>query len=875
MVPDALLPVLLETQVKLSPDAPAVIFEDTTLSYRELNERANRVAHKLIAEGIGPEDFVGVALPRSLEMVVGLLGILKSGAAYVPLDPDYPIDRLAFILGEVRPVCVLATKALAPHLPATAPFLLLDDPETIRVLAQCPGANPEQTERIRHLVPQHPAYVIYTSGSTGKPKGIVITHSGLRNFLSAMRKKFPLDGQDQFLAVTTISFDIAVLEIFLPLLSGARLRIALRETIVDASALAEMVRKTGATMMQATPTLWQTLVTHDAEKLAALKMLVGGEGLPMKLSLSLQSAGRELTNLYGPTETTVWSTAALLDSRDSAISPIGRPIWNTCVYVLDRNLRPRPIGVPGELYITGEGLARGYLKRPGLTAERYIPDVFGAPGSRMYRTGDLARWRREGTLEFLGRTDHQVKIRGFRIEIEEIETALCGHPDVGQAKVMAREDRPGEKYLVGYVVAATGHKADTGNLRSHLAQGLPDYMVPAAFVVLDSLPLMPNGKLDRKALPPPEFATGPNAGLGPRTPQEEILCSLFAEILGITRVGVHDNFFESGGHSLLATRLISRIRATLGVELSIRSLFEAPTVAELTGRLGGDTTEGQLEVMLPLRPQGSLPPLFCIHPGSGLSWCYAGLLRHVLDCPVYGLQARGITQADMLPQTLEEMALDYLVQIRKVQPSGPYYLLGWSLGGLVAYSIATSLQEQGEQVALLGLLDAYPADPAAAMESPDEQQILGAAFQALGYDVGESPLEISKLRELLRHDGHSLAILEDRHFAAMIEVNKDNARLRRNFVPQPFNGNVLLFTATHDLDEQNSEPEIWRRYIHGQIKTCPIACRHEHMMQAGPLAEIGHVLAEELANVSPSKLLDSLPADPLNPALLNQALCSE
>jgi amino acid adenylation domain-containing protein len=869
VVPDVLLPALLEAQVERSPDAPAVIFEGTTLNYRELNERANRVAHKLIAEGIGPEDFVAVALPRSLEMVVGLLGILKSGAAYVPLDPDYPIDRLAFILGEVRPVCVLTTTALAPHLPATAPFLLMDDPGTMRMLAQWPGANPKTAERTRHLVPQHPAYAIYTSGSTGKPKGIVITHGGLRNFLSAMREKFPLDRQDQFLAVTTISFDIAVLEIFLPLLSGARLRIALRETIVDALALAEMVRKTGATMMQATPTLWQTLVTHDAEKLADLKMLVGGEGLPIKLSLALQSAGRELTNLYGPTETTVWATAALLDSRDSALSPIGRPIWNTCVYILDQNLRLRPVGVPGELYITGEGLARGYLKRPGLTAERYVPDVFGAPGSRMYRTGDLARWRKEGTLEFLGRTDHQVKIRGFRIEIEEIEAALCGHPDVSQAKVMAREDRPGEKYLAGYVVAAAGHKADAGNLRSHLAQSLPDYMVPAVFVVLDSLPLMPNGKLDRKALPPPEFAAGPHGWLGPRTPQEEILCSLFAEILGITRVGVQDNFFESGGHSLLATRLISRIRATLGVELSIRSLFEAPTVAELTGRLGGDTTEDQLEVMLPLRPQGSLPPLFCIHPGSGLSWCYAGLLRHVRDCPIYGLQARGITQADMLPQTLEEMALDYLSRIRKVQPSGPYYLLGWSLGGLVAYSIATSLQEQGEQVALLGLLDAYPAGPSAAMESPDEQQILGAAFQALGYDVGESPLEISKLRELLRQDGHSLASLEDRHFAAMIEVNKDNARLRRNFIPQPFHGNVLLFTATHDLDEESSGPEIWRRYIHGQIKTCPIACRHEHMMQAGPLAEIGHVLAGELANVSPSKLLHSLPADSLN-----QPLCS-
>ena len=868
-VPDPLLPVLLEMQAACCPEAAAVIFEDTTLHYRELNVRANRLAHKLIADGIGPEDLVAVALPRSLEMVVALLGILKSGAAYVPLDPDYPMDRLAFMLDDARPACVLTTKALTSHLPDTAERLVLDDPGTIRMLTQCPGTNPEDPDRIRPLTRQHPAYVIYTSGSTGKPKGIVVTHSALKNFLFAMREQIPLDSQDHFLAVTTISFDIAALEIFLPLLSGACLRVASREIILDVSALADMARKTGATVMQATPTLWQALVANDAEKLAGLKMLVGGEGLPLKLSLSLQRAGRELTNLYGPTETTVWSTTALLNNRDPG-TPIGRPIWNTCVYVLDKNLQPVPAGVPGELYIGGEGLARGYLKRPGLTAERFVPDIFGPPGRRMYRTGDLACWRREGNLEFLGRTDHQVKIRGFRIEVGEIETALCSHPDVGHARVIAREDRPGEKNLVGYVVPATGHKTDVGTLRGHLAQGLPDYMVPAAFVLLDSLPLLPNGKLDRKALPSPEFAVATQGWMGPRTPQEEILCSLFAEVLGIKRVGVHDNFFELGGHSLLATRLISRIRATLAVEVSIRSLFEAPTVADLTGRLSGDTTESQLEVMLPLRPQGSLPPLFCVHPGSGLSWCYAGLMRHIQDCPIYGLQARGITQEDMLPQTLEEMGMDYLTQIRKIQPSGPYYLLGWSLGGLVAYSIATCLQEQGEQVALLALLDAYPAGQAAVSESPNEQQILGAAFQALGYDVGQGPLEISQLRELLRRDGHSLATLEDRHFAAMIEVNKDNARLRRNFIPQPFNGNVVLFTATHDLDEQSSEPEVWRRYIHGQINICPIACRHEHMMQTGPLAEIGHVLANELANVSPSKLLDRLHTDPLN-----EVLCSE
>ena len=423
-----------------------------------------------------------------------------------------------------------------------------------------------------------------------------------------MREHFPLDPNDQLLAVTTVGFDIAALELFLPLLSGARLVIAPKESVQDPATLRRMIKRTGTTILQATPALWNVLMASNAEELQGLRMLVGGEALPSELSRALRGLRGQLTNLYGPTETTIWSTAMMLREDDAESPSIGRPIWNTRVYVLDRSLQPVPVGVAGELYIAGAGLARGYLNRPALTAERFVADPYGKPGRRMYRTGDLARWRAEGVLDFLGRADHQVKIRGFRIEPGEIEAALLSHPAVAQATVIAREDNAGDKRLVGYVVPACGQCVDPALLRNQLGQSLPDYMVPAAIVLLDALPLTPNGKLDRKGLPAPDFTAVTNAWRAPRTPQEEILCSLFAETLGVGRVGLDDNFFELGGHSLLATRLISRIRAALDLELSIRSLFEAPTVAGLVQRL--NDAQAARPALQPLERPAEIPLSF-------------------------------------------------------------------------------------------------------------------------------------------------------------------------------------------------------------------------------------------------------------------------
>ncbi|MCD9881105.1 non-ribosomal peptide synthetase, partial [Streptomyces guryensis] len=575
-VADRTLPVLFEEQVARTPDATALVFDGNELSYREVNERANRLARLLVERGAGPERFVAVVLPRSPELVVALLAVVKSGAAYVPIDPDYPADRIACILDDADPMCVITGLGAGGVLPEDTPRILVDAP----ALAEYSG-----TDLSKVVDPDTPAYAIFTSGSTGRPKGVVIEHRALVNFLSSMQERFGLGVGDRLLAVTTVAFDITGLELYVPLLNGAAVVLASPQDVRDPLALRSLISSAGVSVMQATPSLWHAVVADAGEELAGVRVLVGGEALPGELARTLVARTASVTNLYGPTETTIWSTADEVRGDAGGVSSIGRPIANTQVYVLDAGLSPAPVGVAGELYIAGAGLARGYLNRPGLTAERFVADPFGTPGSRMYRTGDLVRWNTNGKIEYLGRIDDQVKVRGFRIELGEIESVLAAHPDVAQAAVVVREDRPGDKRLVGYAIPIADAILDPQALRAHTAKMVPGYMVPSTVMVLEVLPLTPNGKLDRRALPAPEFTTG-TTGRAPRTPQEKQLCELFADALGVEQVTIDDNFFELGGHSLLATRLISRIRTAMGLELDIKPLFENPTVAGVVDQLG-------------------------------------------------------------------------------------------------------------------------------------------------------------------------------------------------------------------------------------------------------------------------------------------------
>ena len=572
---------LFEAQVDRSPNAVAVVFEDKQLTYRELNRRANQLAHHLRNLGVGPEALVGLCVERSLEMVVALLGILKSGGAYVPLDPTYPSERLAFMLADAQVSVLLTQQQLVEKLSAhRAPLVCLE--------AEWTGlAGESQDNPVSSVAAANLAYVIYTSGSTGKPKGVQITHRALVNFLHSMRQRPGLTSQDTLLAVTTISFDIAGLELYLPLTVGARVVMVRREVAADGRELSEKLSSSGATVMQATPATWRLVLEAGWQGSRQVKILCGGEALPRELANQLLDRGASLWNLYGPTETTVWSAVYAVESSGGTVF-VGRPIANTQIYILDRYRQPVPVGVPGELYIGGDGVARGYVSRPELTEEKFIPNPFSdEQGVRLYKTGDLARYLPDGNIEFLGRVDHQVKIRGFRIELGEIEAVLSQHATVREAVVVAREDVPGEKRLVVYVVPSQEPAPTTSELRGFLQQKLPDYMVPSIFVMLEVLPLTPSGKVDRRALPVPAQSRLKleSSFVAPRTQVEELVAGIWAQVLKLEQVGIEDNFFELGGHSLLAMQVVSRIRGAFEVELPLRDLFERPTVAGLAERL--------------------------------------------------------------------------------------------------------------------------------------------------------------------------------------------------------------------------------------------------------------------------------------------------
>nr|WEY99592.1 non-ribosomal peptide synthetase DhbF [Bacillus subtilis] len=867
-IPHACLPEQFEKQAALRPDAIAVVYENQELSYAELNERANRLARMMISEGVGPEQFVALALPRSLEMAVGLLAVLKAGAAYLPLDPDYPADRIAFMLKDAQPAFIMTNTKAANHIPPVenVPKIVLDDPELAEKLNTYPAGNPKNKDRAQPLSPLNTAYVIYTSGSTGVPKGVMIPHQNVTRLFAATEHWFRFSSDDIWTMFHSYAFDFSVWEIWGPLLHGGRLVIVPHHVSRSPEAFLRLLVKEGVTVLNQTPSAFYQFMQAEREQpdlgqaLSLRYVIFGGEALELSRLEDWYNRHPEnrpqLINMYGITETTVHVSYIELDRSMAALrvnSLIGCGIPDLGVYVLDERLQPVPPGVAGELYVSGAGLARGYLGRPGLTSERFIADPFGPPGTRMYRTGDVARLRADGSLDYVGRADHQVKIRGFRIELGEIEAALVQHPQLEDAAVIVREDQPGDKRLAAYVIPSE-ETFDTAELRRYAAERLPDYMVPAAFVTMKELPLTPNGKLDRKALPAPDFAAAVT-GRGPRTPQEEILCDLFMEVLHLPRVGIDDRFFDLGGHSLLAVQLMSRIREALGVELSIGNLFEAPTVAGLAERLEMGSSQSALDVLLPLRTSGDKPPLFCVHPAGGLSWCYAGLMTNIgTDYPIYGLQARGIGQREELPKTLDDMAADYIKQIRTVQPKGPYYLLGWSLGGNVVQAMATQLQNQGEEISLLVMLDAYPNHFLPIKEAPDDEEALIALLALGGYDpdsLGDKPLDFEAAIEILRRDGSALASLDETVILNLKNTYVNSVGILGSYKPKTFRGNVLFFRSTIIPDWFDPiEPDSWKPYINGQIEQIDIDCRHKDLCQPEPLAQIGKVLAVKLEELN-------------------------
>jgi len=696
---------LFEEQVVRSPLSIAIQDDHQKVSYEELNAKANQLARYLHRSGAVEGSLIGICADRSTDLLVALLAVMKAGCTYIPLDPIYPKERLALILEDGKPALLLTEKKLLENLPETeAKNIFIEEREAY--------ANESVENTKFNVSPETVAYLIYTSGSTGKPKGVQIQHRALVNFITSMAKKPGIMPNDLVLAVTTISFDIAGLELYLPILYGAGIFIATQETSVNPELLIKKIEDCQPTILQATPVTFRMLNASGWKGLKSLRILCGGEALPKELAHDLIRKCSELWNMYGPTETTVWSTVervALDEGDTTGYVNLGRPIDNTLIYVLNSELQPVPVGYPGELFIGGDGLAKGYFNLPEMTREKFLQDPFSTiPGAHMYRTGDLVQQTDDGKLEFLNRVDSQVKIRGFRIELGEIESALTQYKSVRDNVVIVREDSPGDKRLIAYIIRRDHAETDIPDLRQFLKTKVPDYMVPSAFVFIEQFPLTPNGKIDRKALPAPFEAPDVSDRVFQQaeTETEKKLHDIWSGVLNLKQIGVEENFFEIGGHSMIAVTLMIKIEKELGIRLPLATLFDYSNIRDMAEFINNKSESAGWGSLVPIRSKGAKPPLYLVH-GAGLNLLlYTTIVSHLdADQPVFGLQAKGLDGIDEPLNTIEGIAAYYNEEILKVDKSGSYALAGFSMGGQIAYEMARQLVLLNHKVSFLGMFD--------------------------------------------------------------------------------------------------------------------------------------------------------------------------
>ncbi|MCD2119456.1 non-ribosomal peptide synthetase [Rhodococcus pyridinivorans] len=833
---------LAETAAR-NPDGIAVVHEERSLTYAELDARSSRLARLLVAVGIGAEDVIALGLTRSLESIIAVWAVARTGAAYVPVDPNYPADRIAHMISDSAAVLGLTVSSERDRLPRDIPWIDLTAPST---LAELNGLSDEPfaaNERIRPVRPSNAAYVIYTSGSTGRPKGVVVTNSGLANFAAEQRDRYGLDTATRALHFASPSFDASVLELLLAASEGGTLVIA-SPAVYGGRDLADLIRSEGVTHAFITPA---AIASLDPEGLDGLRVLVaGGEAVPPAL-VARWAPGRSFHNGYGPTETTIMTAISDPLVPGEPIT-IGGPIRGVRALVLDRRLRPVPVGAAGELYLSGVQTARGYHRRAELTAARFVADPYVA-GERLYRTGDLVRWTDDGQIVYLGRSDFQVKVRGFRIELDEIDAVLRHEPSVDFAVTVARSHDTGGVRLISYVTATAGHAVDTEDLLRAAARTLPQHMVPADIVVLDAVPLTPVGKLDRAALPEPEIRTRPYRA--PRTALEQVVARVYSDALAVEQVGLDGDFFDLGGNSLVATQVVSRLRDETGVEVRVPWLLETPGVEALAARLdeagqgtgtapasSGDASA----VLVTLRSGDSTEPVFCFHPMIGLAWPYAPLAaRLATSSAVYGVQTPALSEPGYTATTLTDLARRYTEEIVAAAPEGRYRLIGWSLGGVLAHAVAVELQARGLHVEDLALIDSIPrvdTDRFAA-ELSENLRAFGVVIEPDALD-GSLPLETAEA--LVREAPDGLIDLDVERVQRIFSAAVTSPELINGHTPELFFGDMDFFSATEDHPTEADAADLWKPFVSGRIRTRFVPGAHGEMMDLSAIEIIAPAL---------------------------------
>jgi amino acid adenylation domain-containing protein len=842
---DKCLHQLVEAQAERIPERPAVAQAERQLSYREFNQQANQLAHHLRSLGVGKNIKVGVCLRPELEFAVAVLAVMKAGGACVPLDPDYPQERLAYMLQDAQArVLITQEGLLQAEVPAGCRTLTL--PRLTEMLSSQPRTNP-----LSQAHPDDTAYVIYTSGSTGRPRGVLLSHAGLVNYLTATSEMCGVGESDRMLQFCSISFDIAIEEMFTTWISGATLVLRTAEMSLVVPEFLAWVEREKITILDLPTAYWHEWVHNFAElkrpvPASVRLVIVGGEKASAKSFAAWSDAVRgrvRWINTYGPTEASICVTA--FEPKFGAADvvpenlPIGRPVANCRIFLLDQRLNPVPVGVPGELHIGGVCVAQGYHNRAELTAEKFISDPFSNDsGARLYKTGDMARYLPSGEIEFLGRRDDQVKIRGFRVELGEIEAALAKHPHVSEVAVVAREDVPGNKVLVAYLVPWRNSRPTPIELRHYLQQQLPDYMVPSIFVLLQAMPLTPNGKINRRGLPVPEVEVHSDEIAPAPDPFQLQLVRIWEEVLGRKPIGIRDNFFELGGHSLLAARLMHRMGQALSKSVPLAMLFEAPTIERLAASLRQDGWSHHWSSLVPIQPAGSHSPFFCIHGVGGNVVGFHELAQHMKpDYPFYGLQSQGLDGKHTCHTRIEDMAAHYLDEIRTVQRNGPYHLGGYSLGGLVAYEMACQLLARGEEVGLLVLFDTYAGNPI-------NESLLDLLRHPTWAQLQHLP---GALRKRVRFTVRMWRLPE-----ALKKVMSSNARAAKQYRLRPYSGRATLLRAGETWHASDDPYADWRRLV-GALEISEIPGAHMEIFREPHVSRLAERLKSCIDAVRPDE----------------------